>query len=86
MTMLGIALATGIIVVSLFARDTMEQLIDVTYFLADRQDATVSFVERRPESIVYQMARMPSVLAVEPSREVPVRIRYGNIERRIVLS
>ena len=40
-TMLGMALATAILIVSLFTRDTMEQLIDVTYFLADRQDATV---------------------------------------------
>jgi len=37
-TTLGMALATAILVVSLFTRDTMEQLIDVTYFLADRQD------------------------------------------------
>ena len=47
-TALGMALATAILVVSLFTRDTMEQLIDVTYFLADRQDATISFVEKRP--------------------------------------
>ena len=52
-TMLGISMATGILVVSLFTRDTMEQLIDVTYFLADRQDATVSFGERRSADVVY---------------------------------
>ena len=39
--------------------DTMEQLIDVTYFLADRQDATVSFVEKRPQEVVMQVARLP---------------------------
>jgi putative ABC transport system permease protein len=37
-TALGMALATAILVVSLFTRDTMEQLIDATYFLADRQE------------------------------------------------
>ena len=47
-TVLGMALATAILVVSLFTRDTMDELIDVTYFLADRQDATISFVEKRP--------------------------------------
>ncbi|WP_087004712.1 ABC transporter permease [Rhizobium sullae] len=86
MTMLGMALATAILVVSLFMRDTMEQLIDVTYFLADRQDATVSFVERRPQDVVMQIARLPGVLAAEPYREVSVRIRNGNAERRIVIS
>jgi putative ABC transport system permease protein len=85
-TMLGMALATAILVVSLFTRDTMEQLIDVTYFMADRQDATVSFIEKRPRDIVLQMARIPGVLAVEPYREVPVRIRNGNVERRVIIS
>nr|WP_295469233.1 ABC transporter permease [Mesorhizobium sp.] len=85
-TMLGMALATAILVVSLFTRDTMEELIDVTFFLADRQDATVSFVEKRPQDVVMQIARLPGVLAAEPSREVPVRIRSGTIERRIVIS
>ena len=81
-TTLGMALATGILIVSLFTRDTMEQLIDVTFFMADRQDATVSFIERRSQDVTMQMARLPGVLAVEPYREVPVRIRNGSVERR----
>lgn len=85
-TMLGISLATGILVVSLFVRDTMEQLVEVQYFLADRQDATVSFVERRGQEVVGQVARLPGVLAAEPYREVPVRIRNANIERRILVT
>jgi putative ABC transport system permease protein len=85
-TVLGMALATAILVVSLFTRDTMEHLIDVTYFLADRQDATLSFVEKRPGEVVLQVARLPGVLAAEPYRELSVRIRNGSIERRIVIS
>jgi putative ABC transport system permease protein len=85
-TALGIALATAILVVSLFISDTMENLIDVTYFLADRQDATVSFTEKRAQDVVLQVARLPGVLAVEPYREVPARIRNGHVERRIVIS
>jgi putative ABC transport system permease protein len=85
-TTLGMALATGILIVSLFTRDTMEQLIDVTFFMADRQDATVSFIEKRSRDVAMQMARLPGVLTVEPYREVPVRIRHGNIERRVMIS
>lgn len=85
-TMLGMALATGILIVSLFTRDTMEQLINVTFFMADRQDATVSFIEKRTRDITLQMARLPGVLAVEPFREVPVRIRHGSIERRLMIA
>src|SRR5262249_38234230 len=51
LTTLGMSLATAILIVSLFNRDTMEQLVDVTYFLADRQDATLSFTEKRTENV-----------------------------------
>ncbi|WP_407186990.1 ABC transporter permease [Bradyrhizobium centrosematis] len=85
-TALGMALATAILVVSLFTRDSMEHLIDVTYFLADRQDATIGFAEKRIANVVEQVSRLPGVLAAEPFREVPVRIRHSNVERRIVIS
>lgn len=85
-TTLGIALATAILVVSLFVGDTMDQLVEVTYFLSDRQDASIGFVEKQSRDVVMQIARLPGVLAAEPSREVPVRVRKANIERRIMIS
>lgn len=84
-TTLGMACATGIIVTTLFLSGMMEALIDVTYFMSDRQDATVSFVERRPISVVSEVKRLPGVLAAEPVREVPVRIRKGSIEKRVMI-
>jgi putative ABC transport system permease protein len=86
LTALGMALATGILVASLFLDGSMEALIDVTYFMSDRQDASVRFTERRPLNVVEQVARLPGVLAAEPYREVPVRIRKGVLERRITIS
>ena len=83
---LGMALSTAILIVSLFTRGTIDELIDVTYFMTDRQDATVSFTEKRSEDVVRQIARLPGVLAVEAYREIPVRIRNANVERRIRIS
>lgn len=85
-TMLGMALATAIIIVSQFLIDTTEDLINVTYFASERQAASLSFVERRPLNVVNQVARLPGVLTAEPYRELPVRIRHGSIERRILIS
>ena len=85
-TTLGLSFATAILVVSLFVNDTMDLLIDVTYFMADRQDATVTFVDRRIANATQQVARLPGVIAAEPYRDVPVRIRKGPIERRLMLS
>lgn len=86
MTMIGIAAATAILIVSLFTGDAIEQLVDVTYFMADRQDASIGFVQKQPAGVVMQVARLPGVLAVEPIREVPARIRSGNVERRVSIS
>lgn len=85
LTAFGMSLATAILIVSLFTKGTMEQLVDVTYFLADRQDATVSFFEKRPREVAFQIARLPGVLNAEPYREVQVRIRNGHVERRIMI-
>jgi putative ABC transport system permease protein len=84
--MLGIALSTAILVVSLFTHGTMENLVDVTFFMSDRQDATVGLVERRQREVIIDVARLPGVLKVEPYREVPVRIRNRNVERRVMIS
>ena len=54
--------------------------------MADRQDATVSFFEKRNSEVMLQMARLPGVLATEPYREVPVRIRNGSVERRVIIT
>ncbi len=86
LTSVGMALATGILIVSLFIGDAMEQLIDVTYFMSDRQDATISFTEKRSRSVVHSVSRLPGVLAVEPYREIPVRVRRESIERRVLMS
>jgi putative ABC transport system permease protein len=86
MTAGGIALATAVLIVSLFTGNAVDQLVDVTYFMADRQDATIGFVEKQPGDAVLQLARFPGVLAAEAVREVPIRIRYGSVERRVVMS
>ena len=85
-TTLGMGAATAILIVSMFVYGTMEHLIDVTYFMADRQDATISLIEKRPREVTLQMARLPGVLNAEPLREVAARIRQGQIERRIIIT
>lgn len=85
-TVIGMASATAILIVSMFVYDTMESLVDVTYFMADRQDATVSFTEKRSSDVTLQVARLPGVIRAEPYREVPVRVRFGSVERRVIIS
>lgn len=86
LTILGIGAATGILIVSLFTGDAINQLVDVTYFMADRQDATIGLVAKQNADVAREVARLPGVLTAEPVRDVPARIRFGSIERRIAIS
>lgn len=85
LTAFGLSLATAILVVSLFISGTMENLVEVTYFRSDRQDAIIALGERRHSAVVQDVAHMPGVVSAEPFRVVPVRIRKANVERRIIL-
>lgn len=85
-SIVGIALSVGVLVGSLWAFGATEFMIDVTFHRADRQDASISFVRERPVSALYEVAALPGVMAAEPYRTVPVRIRHGHVERRTALT
>jgi putative ABC transport system permease protein len=82
----GMAMAVGILVGSLWAFGSVEEMIDVTFHRADRQDATISFVRERRIAALSEVTRLPGVLAAEPYRSVPARIRHGHAERRIAIT
>jgi len=83
LTVLGIALSVAVLLASLFAFDSVEFMIDFTYFQSDRQDATLGFTQERPVSVISDVARLPGVLAAEPVRSVAVKVRNGHVERRV---
>ena len=82
-TIVGIALAVSIVVASLWSYPSIDFMIDVTYFRTDRQDASISFTETKRMRAVFDTLDLPGVLSAEPFRSVPVKIRKGQIERRV---
>jgi putative ABC transport system permease protein len=83
MTMFGTALSVALLVLALFSFDSVAYMIDVIYFQADRQDATLSFSSERPTSVMPAVERLPGVLAAEPYRDLAVKLRHGPRERRL---
>lgn len=81
LTMLGISLAGALLVVSLFSFDSIEHMIDVSFFQAQRQDATLTLSEKRTTRILQEVAHLPGVMRVEAFRQVPVRMRNGQNEK-----
>lgn len=82
-TSIGLALSVSLLIVSLFSLDSIERMIDVSFFLSQRQDATVELVETRGPAALRAVAGLPGVIRVEPFRSVPVRMRNGPYQLRL---
>ena len=64
----------------------MDSLITTQFSVAERQDVSVTFVEPRSAEARHALARLPGVIAVEPQRVVPARIRAGHRHRNIAIT
>jgi putative ABC transport system permease protein len=82
----GIAFAVAILVVGMFSLDSIEVILDVQFNVAQRQDFTVAFVEPRSMRALHELAHLPGVLAVEPVRTVPARIRAAHRARQMAIT
>jgi putative ABC transport system permease protein len=82
----AIGFAVAILVVGWYRIDAVYQLADVQFNNLQREDVAVIFREPRPDTVTYDLAHLPGVLRVEPFRETPVRIRFGNRWRRTGIS
>ena len=78
MTATGIAAAYAILVMGLFFRDSIDYMIDVQFWLAQRDDIQVTFVEPTSYDAMLNLRRMPGVDYAEGFRAVPVRLRVGH--------
>ena len=85
-SVVGIAFAVAVLFVGLAFMDVMDVLINQQFFVAMRQDATVSFVEPRSGRVEYDVANLPGVMDVEPMRTVPVRLRAGSRTRTLAIT
>jgi len=76
-TVLGIALASGVLTIGLFQEGALNFMVDQQFALAQRNDLAVSFVEAEGFDALAEIAALPGVLAVEAYRSVGVRLRAG---------
>ncbi len=85
-SILGIGLSAAMMVLGLFFLDAMDEMLRVQFDLVQRQDLTVAFVEPRASSALHGLRRLPGVLAVEPMRSVPARLRAGHLSRQLAVT
>ncbi|WP_196258868.1 ABC transporter permease [Pelagibacterium limicola] len=84
-TMLGMALAVSVLVASMFAYDAIDHMIDLTYYKAERQDASIVLNLPRPEGALFDIERLPGIMAAEPVRAIPVELANGHLTRRVAI-
>ena len=83
LTSLGIAGGLALITAALSLIDSMNFMIDVTYFRTLRYDTAVEFTGLRDHRIINEIAHLPGVLRTEPHRTVSVVLRNENRSRRL---
>jgi putative ABC transport system permease protein len=86
LTVAGIGASGALLIGTLFFIDAMRVMVDTSFNVAHRYDVSVSFVEPRSRSAYFDIARQPGVLAAEPFRSVPVRLRHGGREARTAIT
>jgi putative ABC transport system permease protein len=78
LTVIGIAFAVPMMVLGLFWRDAIDQMIELQFNMVERGNTTVTFPHPMDRAIIRDLSRQPGVLAVEGQRIVPVRLRAGH--------
>lgn len=82
LSVLAIALGTGILVMSRFQAGAVEAMIATQFNLAQREDLSITFVEPSSGRAAQELAALPGVRLVEPLRHAAVVLRHGHREHR----
>jgi putative ABC transport system permease protein len=85
MSILGIAMAGGILVMGRFQSAAVEHMIGLQFGFAQRDDLTVSFIEPVSPGALDDLAALPGVRLAEPFRHVGAILRNGHREYRTAL-
>lgn len=82
---LGVALSVAILVASLWSFGSIDRMIDITFFRAERQDVQMVFGQPQPSRAALAAGQMPGVMVAEPFRAAAARISHRNLARNVTL-
>ena len=81
-TGLGFAFAVAMMVLSLQFLDTTDELARLHFDQSQREDLALGFDQPKPWAILSEVARLPGVLSVEPTRIVSADLSSGPVVHR----
>ncbi|MBX3592245.1 MAG: FtsX-like permease family protein [Burkholderiaceae bacterium] len=85
LSILGVAMAIGLMVVGRFGIDASSHLMHVQLDVIKRDDVTVTLREPREASAREEIARLPGVLRAEGFRATAVWLRHGHRAKKVAL-
>ncbi|MDH3701305.1 MAG: ABC transporter permease [Alphaproteobacteria bacterium] len=77
LTTAGVAMAIGVLISSMQWIDSINRIIDVFFFQAQRQNVTVGLVEPQSSEVTRSFERMPGILSAEPMRILSATFHAG---------
>nr|WP_243435982.1 FtsX-like permease family protein [Acanthopleuribacter pedis] len=81
----GIAMATGLLVLGRVNVDALNSLIRVQFETIQREDMMVTFYEPNNYRAFYELQQLPGVAVAEPLRSVGVNMVFGQHEKQLSL-
>ena len=85
LTVIGLALATGILIVPSCLRDSVAEILEFQWDVVQRQDISIALSEPSSAEALHHLRQLPGVTAVEPVRNVFVRVHVGQRHRQLGL-
>ncbi len=85
LSVLGIALASAVMVAGMFSKDAVDFMVDVQFRLHHREDMTVTFVEPTSRKALFELRRLSGIEYAEPFRSVPAQLRFGHRSYRTTI-
>jgi putative ABC transport system permease protein len=82
---LGVAMAVAILVASLWSFGSIDRMIDITFFRAERHDAQIVFGTPEPISAAFAARDLPGVMVAEPFRQVAAKISHRGREKTLAI-
>ncbi|MFU8898053.1 MAG: ABC transporter permease [Roseinatronobacter sp.] len=80
-TLFGVSASVGVLVMSYFIFDAVEQLGDSVFQQANRQQVTLMLAQAQPDAAVQDALTLPGVLRAEGAFAMPVRAVNGHLSR-----
>ncbi|MGD9855716.1 MAG: ABC transporter permease [Planctomycetaceae bacterium] len=85
MSTVGIAFAVAVLVLGRFGVDALGYMMTFQYFITQRQDLSVAFVEPLSADARFELQQLPGVMRSETFRSVGVKLRHEHHYRNVAI-